>query len=96
MRTDTLGHGSTHHAKPLVIRGGLARTFGSLVSFLAGILIFVGLYLLDDAFVHPLHAYAAGTLAAAFSITLGVILFYYLLKPRNGARPVSARFRREE
>lgn len=82
MRTETLVRDETHHAKPLVIRGGLARTFGSLVSFLAVIFLLLGLYLLSDAFAHPLAAQASGVLTAALSITLSTILFFFLLRPK--------------
>lgn len=71
-----------HHDKSLVIRGGLARTFGSLVGFFALICLLLGLYLLREAFAHPLDAQAGGILAAALSITLSAILFYFLLKPK--------------
>lgn len=96
MRTDSLAHVAAHRPKPLVIRGGLARTFGSLVSFLAAAFLCLGSYLLADAFLHPLEAHAPGIFAAALSITLAVILFYYLLKPRHRGRPGSAHFTREE
>jgi|HubBroStandDraft_6_1064221.scaffolds.fasta_scaffold25304_2 hypothetical protein len=97
MRAETLIRAAAHHVvKPLVIRGGLARTFGSLVSFLAILFLFGGLYLLGDAFEHPLDAQAAGVLAAAFSITLASILLYFVFKPRQGQRPRTARFRRAE
>lgn len=97
MRAETLIRAAAHQVvKPLVIRGGLARTFGSLVSFLAILFLFGGLYLLGDAFEHPLDAQAAGVLAAAFSITLASILLYFLFKPRHGQRPRTARFRRAE
>jgi len=95
-RAESLARVAAHHVKPLVIRGGLARTFGSLVSFLAVLFLFFGLYLLGDAFEHPLDAQAAGVLAAAFSITLSAILLYFLLKPRHAQRPRTARFRRAE
>ena len=94
MRAEILVRTPAHHVKPLVIRGGLARTFGSLVSFLAVLFLFLGFYLLGDAFEHPLDAQAAGVLAAAFSITLAVILLYFLLKPRHGQR--TTRFKRAE
>jgi hypothetical protein len=97
MRAETLIRAAAHHVvKPLVIRGGLARTFGSLVSFLAILFLLGGLYLLGDAFEHPLDAQAAGVLAAAFSITLASILLYFHFKPRHGQRPRAARFRRAE
>lgn len=83
MRAVTFERGGARHSKPLVSRGSLARTFGSLVSSLAALFLFVGFYLLADAFEHPLAAEAAGVLAGALSITLAAILFYYLLKPRR-------------
>jgi hypothetical protein len=94
MRADTLSRVDGHHVKPLVIRGGLARTFGSLASFLAVLFLIFGFYLLGDAFEHPLDAQAAGVLAAAFSITLAAILLYFLLKPRRAPRSRNVRFRR--
>ena len=96
MRADTLSRVAEHHLKPLVIRGGLARTFGSLVSFLALLFLILGFYLLGDAFEHPLDAQAAGVLAAAFSIALAAILLYFLLKPRRAPHSRSVRFRRAE
>lgn len=95
MRQGVLVRTSADHVRPLVLRGSLARTFGSLVSFLAVLFFFVGLYLLDDAFVHPLNAGAPGILAAASSITLAVILLYYLLKPRQRVRARLTSPRRE-
>lgn len=82
MRAETLVRPTPHHPKPLAIRAGLARTFGGLVGFLALLFLLFGLYLLGDAFENPLAAQAVGVLAAAISITLAVILFFYLLKPR--------------
>lgn len=70
----------------LVVRGGLARTFGSLASFLAVSFLFCGLYLLADAFEHPLDAGPVSIFAAALAITLATILFYYLLKPRHAQK----------
>jgi hypothetical protein len=82
MRAETLVRATPHHPKPLVIRAGLARTFGGLAGFLALLFLLIGSYLLGDAFEYPLAAQPVGVLAAAFSITLAVILLFYLLKPR--------------
>jgi hypothetical protein len=87
MRDENLVRVAAHHVvKPLVIRAGLVRTFGSLVSFLALLFLLGGLYLLADAFEHPLAAQAVAVLAAAFSITLASILLYFLFKPRPRQR----------
>ena len=85
-------HGShLHTAKPLVVRGGLGRTFGSLVSFLALTLLAFGGYILVDAFAHPVDAQAAGLITAAFIIALGLPLLFYLLKPRKSTGIVRRR-----
>ena len=96
MRAETIPRAASHHAKPLVIRGGPAHTFGSLVSFLALLFLLLGLYVLREAFAHPLDAQALGVLAAATSITLSAMLFYFLLKPmhRHELRSRASRFRR--
>ncbi|HYL85036.1 MAG TPA: hypothetical protein VE263_12435 [Candidatus Angelobacter sp.] len=69
--------------KPLVVRGGLGRTFGSLVSFLALTLLACGGYLLEDLLAHPVDAYPAPLITAAFAIALSLLLFFYLFKPRR-------------
>ncbi|HTT33476.1 MAG TPA: hypothetical protein VMH48_07735 [Methylomirabilota bacterium] len=81
----------SHVPKPLVVRGGLGRTFGSLASFLALTLIAGGSYILADAFSHPVNAQAAGLIAAAFVIALGLLLLFYLLKPRRTGRAAKRR-----
>jgi riboflavin transporter FmnP len=86
MRAEILVRDAVHQVKPLVLRGGLAHTFGSLAGFLAVLFLLFGLYLLGDAFEHPLAAQAVAVLAAAFSITLASILLYFLFKPRPGQR----------
>ena len=96
MRADTLARIAAHHAQPLVIRGGLARTFGGLASFLAILFLCFGFYMLGDALEHPLDAQAAAVLAAAFCITLAAILIYFLVKPRQTKRSRAARLRLEE
>jgi hypothetical protein len=75
MRAETPVRVAARHVKPLVIRAGLTRTFGSLASFLAVVLLILGFYLLGDAFEHPLDAQAAGILAPAFRITLAACCF---------------------
>lgn len=96
VRAETVVPVAVHHPKPLVIRGGLARTFGSLASFLAVLFLILGSYLLGDAIEHPLNAQAVAVLAAAFSITLSIILLYFLLKPRRGHRSRGGSFRHVE
>jgi hypothetical protein len=90
-------HGFSHkdsHVRmplPLVVRGGLGRTFGSLISFLSLTLLAWGGYILEDAFAHPVDAQAAGLIAAAFFIALGLLLLFYLLKPQTIVGAASAR-----
>jgi hypothetical protein len=72
-----------HSTKPLVVRGGLARTFGSLAGFLALICLSAGLYLLDHATANPLTAQPGDVISAAVLVALATILFFYLFKPRN-------------
>ena len=94
MSDSLLHHDSSMRApKPLVVRGGLGRTFGSLISFLALTLLAGGSYLLEDGFAHPVDAHAAALITAAFAIALGVLLLFYLCKPRKtgGARRIRAR-----
>jgi len=94
MRSGLFYHGSHARAtKPLVVRGGLGRTFGSLVSFLAVTLLAGGSYILGDAFAHPVDAQAAGLITAAFIIALGLLLLFYLLRPSRHAGAVRRRVR---
>ncbi len=72
--------------KPLVVRAGLGRTFGSLTGFLALLFLSWGIYLLADAFAHPVNAQAAALIVAAFAISLAMLLLFYLLKPRRIVR----------
>jgi hypothetical protein len=75
-----------HSPKPLVVRAGLGRTFGSLTGFLALLFLSWGMYLLADAFAHPVDAQAAALLVAAFAISLAMLLLFYLFKPRRVVR----------
>jgi|SRR6266704_3891506 len=69
--------------KPLIVRAGLSRTFGSLAGFTALALLALGIYLLADIFAHPVDAQAASLIVAAFAIALAILLFFFLLKPRR-------------
>lgn len=69
--------------KPLVVRAGLGRTFGSHAGFAALALLSLGIYLLADAFAHPVDAQAAALIVAAFAIALAILLFFFLFKPRR-------------
>ena len=77
--------------QPLVVRGGLGRTFGSLAIFLSLTLLALGGYILADAFAHPVDAQAAGLITAAFVIALGLLLLFYLLKPRGSSGDIRRR-----
>jgi hypothetical protein len=87
MRGEVIHHASSvRPPKSLVVRGGLARTFGSLASFLVVIFLCGGLYILEDVFANPLDAGAAAVIAAAFIITLAAMLLFFLIKPGNRPR----------
>lgn len=66
---------------PLIARGGLSRTFGSLASFAALGFLSLGIYLLADAFAHPVDAEAAGVIVAAFAIAIAMLLLVFIFKP---------------
>ena len=68
---------------PLIVRAGLSRTFGSLAGFAAVGLLSLGVYLLSDAFAHPVDAQAAGVIVAAFAIAIAMLLLVFIFKPRR-------------
>lgn len=68
---------------PLVVRGGLSRTFGSLAGFVALGLLSLGIYLLAEAFAHPVEAQAADLIVAAFAIGIAMLLLVFIFKPRR-------------
>lgn len=68
---------------PLIVRGGLNRTFGSLAAFAALALLALGVYLLTDAFAHPVDAEAAGVLVAAIALAVAMLLFVFVFKLRR-------------
>src|SRR5260370_18107823 len=77
---------SMQSSKSLVFRGGLVHTFGSLAGFIVVILLCVGLYILEEAFAHPLDAGAAAIITAAFIIALAAMLLIFLLQPGKRIR----------
>lgn len=68
---------------PLIVRAGLNRTFGSLAGFAALGFLSLGIYLLADAFAHPVEAQAVGLLVAAFAIAIAMLLFVFIFKPQR-------------
>ena len=84
MPDTTLHHSAKLHApKPLVVRGGLRRTFGSLAGFTALALLSLGVYLLADSFAHPVDAEGAAVIVAAFVIALALLLLFFLFSHRK-------------
>ena len=67
--------------KPLIVRAGLSRTFGSIAGFAALGLLSLGVYLLADAFAHPVDAEAAGVILAACVIAMAMLLLVFIFKP---------------
>jgi hypothetical protein len=67
------------------VRAGLGRTFGSLIGFLAALFLACGIYILEDAFAHPIDAQPAGVIFAACVIALAALLLFYLFRPRRRA-----------
>ena len=85
MRGHVKHHGTTaHSAKPLVVRAGIARTFGGLVGFIVVTFLCTGIYILEDAFANPLNNGAVAVITAAFILTIAAILLFFLIKPDKG------------
>lgn len=68
----------------LVVRAGVARTFGGLGGFLAIMFLGSGVYLLQEAFSDPLRAEAVGLIAGAFILALATVLLYFIFSPPPG------------
>jgi hypothetical protein len=78
--------------KTLLLRGGAARTFASIVGFLAIVLLLVGAYGVLYVITHPLEGESTEMIGAAVLIALAVTMLFYLIAPRANAR---SRRRRE-
>jgi hypothetical protein len=90
MRAGFVQHASSvRPPKPLVVRGGLARTFGGLAGFIAVTFLCAGFYALQDAFANPLNEGASAVICAAFMITLAAVLLFFLIKPMKGPQTTS-------
>jgi hypothetical protein len=90
MHAGVIPHASRERSpKPLVVRGGLVRTFGGLAAFLVVTFLCCGVYILADAFANPLGAGDAALIASAFIITLAAMLLFFLLKPRKRLQKTS-------
>lgn len=83
MRPKALTGSADQGHEALIARGGLARTFGSLAGFLALTLLAAGLYLIDDAWVHPVRAQAGAVIVGACAIALGMTVLAYLVRSRR-------------
>jgi hypothetical protein len=73
-----------HHTRPLIVRAGIARTFGSLGFVLALIFFGAGTYFLQEVLSNPSGDQSAGLLTGAFNIALAVTLIYYIFVLRRG------------
>jgi hypothetical protein len=90
MRAGVIHHASgLRRPKPLVVRGGLARTFGGLAGFIVVTFLCWGLYILEDAFSNPRNAGAAPVISAAFIIAVAAMLLFFLVKPGKRSRTTS-------
>ncbi|SRR5712691_1366145 len=90
MRGRVIHHPSgARPSKSLAIRAGLVRTFGSLAGFVVVTFLCWGLYILADAFAHPIEAGAAAVISAAFIIALAIMLLFFLIKPQKRSRTAS-------
>src|SRR5260370_1755880 len=74
---------SVQSSKALVFRGGLVHTFGSLVGFIMVTFLCVGLYMLEEAFAHPLDAGTATVITPPFIFALPTMLLTLLIHPRQ-------------
>jgi hypothetical protein len=80
---------SARAPKSLVLRGGLARTFGGLAGFIVVTFLGAGVYILQDALANPLNEGGPAVICAAFMIALAAILLLFLIKPRKRPRTTS-------
>ena len=92
MRVAVIPHASSERAqKPLIVRAGLARTFGGLAAFVAITFLCTGIYVLDDALANSTSTGSIAILAAALLLTLASVLLFFLVNPRKRLRAARSR-----
>src|SRR5260370_7834393 len=90
MRAGAMHHASgVRHPKPVVVRVGLACTFGGLAGFVVVIFLCGAIDIRVDVFSNPIEAGAAPVISAAFIIALAAMLLSFLIKPRKRPRTTS-------
>jgi hypothetical protein len=65
------------------VRGGIARTFGSLFVVLVFILLLPGSIFLYDAVTHPLTADAGQLLIGSSCVAFSLLLVFFLVRKRR-------------
>ena len=76
-------HRSFRRPRSLRIRGGIARTFGSLFVVLVFVLLLPGAVFLYDAVAHPLTADAGQVLIGSICVAFSVLLVFFLVRERR-------------
>jgi hypothetical protein len=67
----------------LRVRGGIARTFGSLFVVLVFVLLLPGAVFLYDAVTHPLTADAGQVLIGSICVAFSLLLVFFLVRERH-------------
>jgi len=79
-RTDVL---HSRHETPLVVRGGLEKSFRGLGVFAGVVLMLGGSYLVLSPFWDPLSTSDMAVLTGSFSLALACFLLVFVLFPRR-------------
>lgn len=84
MRHHALSHSQLgRRPRPVVSLAAPVKTFGSLLVWLALILLFTGGYILQQDLSNPLNADSSSLLFAAFFLAIAAILLFYLVYRRR-------------
>jgi len=76
-------HRSLRRPRSLRVRGGIARTFGSLFVVLVFVLLLPGAVFLYDAVTHPLTADAGQVLIGSICVAFSILLVFFLVRDRR-------------